>query len=313
MRALVTGGEGFIGSYLVDHLVSMDISTYSIDNRSANCNSEFYRNDDCIHFDTDITDTNNFRSLLRSLKPDIIFHMAAESRIESANLRPEWCWQTNVLGTLNVMEAAKEVGVKKVIYSSTSAAYGTISDRDFAGSREGDPVNCLNHYAASKVAGENIVKHYSDINTVIFRYFNVYDRHYGRMPNKGTHAPVMAVFWKQADHYKDITVTGDGKQERDFVHVKDVVRANLACIKYNVPPGEIINIGSGESYSINEIAYGCYSGDYYPELKIKHVEGRSGEANITRADIRKAKELLNWTPQEKLEDYVTLNCASREH
>ena len=312
MRALVTGGEGFIGSYLVDHLIKRDVSVFTADNHSATCNNKFYQHPDAVHFDTDITNSRDIKKLVAAISPDVIFHMGAESRIESANERPEWCWQTNVLGTLNVCQAAAAANVKQIIYSSTSAAYGTVTNRDFAGSNENDPTNCLNHYSVSKVAGESIVSLYgqqNDLNTVILRYFNVYDNPIpssSRMPSKGPHAPVMAVFARQL--YKDkshtMTITGDGLQERDFVHVDDVARANLRCMELSdSTSNEIINIGSGESISILNIAKGmpgCYNGDW------RFINARSGEANITRADIRKAKRLLDWEPEENIRQYLNL-------
>jgi len=169
----------------------------------------------------------------------------------------------------------------------------------------------LNPYAFTKIAGEELCKMYSmmfGLETIIFRYFNVYGE---RSPIRGQYAPVIGVFMRQKNAGELITVVGDGHQRRDFVHVQDVARANLLASLFTAPQyvvsndimynawkwGEIINIGSGENHSINEIA-AMVGGEK------THIPPREGEARHTLANITKAKKLLEWTPKIKVQDWI---------
>lgn len=172
------------------------------------------------------------------------------------------------------------------------------------------PLDCLNPYAFTKIAGEELCKMYSmmfGLETIIFRYFNVYGE---RSPIRGQYAPVIGVFLRQKNSGELITVVGDGEQRRDFVHVKDVAAANILAAKLEAPKnhvlgsiqsewnrGQIFNIGSGENYSINEIA------DMVGGNKI-HVPPRIGEARHTLADNSKAKSTFGWIPEIKIQDWI---------
>jgi len=161
------------------------------------------------------------------------------------------------------------------------------------------PKDCLEPYSVTKVGGEELCKMYTNLfglETVWFRYFNVYGE---RQPIKGQYAPVIGVFLKQKHNGEPMTITGDGSQRRDFIHVADVVKANVlaADLSNKKIIGELFNIGAGKNYSVLEIK-DLIKGDYI------HIPPRKGEARITLADNTKAKEVLGWSPKIKLEDWI---------
>lgn len=294
MKALVTGGAGFIGSNLVDKLLEMGWEVTVIDNESAECNEKFYWNDKAKNYTYDICDYENTHPLYEGI--DYVFHLAAESRLQPAIKNPINAVMKNSVGTCTVLQCSRESNVQKVIYSSTSSAYGLNKFPNF----ETDPNDCLNPYSVSKVSGEELCKLYTKLyglKTVIFRYFNVYGE---RSPTTGQYAPVIGIFLKQRSEDKPLTIVGDGSQRRDFVHVYDVVRANIIASMSNLDDdkyGEIFNIGSGENISIMEVAK--LISDEYVYLPL-----RDGEAKTTLADITKAKNILNWKPNIDLKEWT---------
>jgi len=295
MKALVTGGAGFIGSNLVDKLLEMNHEVVVIDNQSAECNEQFYWNSKANNHRLDICNYESTRSLYDGI--DFVFHLAAESRLQPAILNPIEAVTKNVVGTCTVLQCAREAGVKKVIYSSTSSAYGLNKYPNY----ETDPNDCLNPYSVSKVAGEELCKMYTNLyglKTIIFRYFNVYGE---RSPTTGQYAPVIGIFLRQKNANEPLTIVGDGSQRRDFVHVHDVVNANILAALTNIPDeyyGQVYNIGSGENISILEIAK-IISDNYV------HISPRDGEAKTTLSCIHKAKTLLNWQPNVKLLEWIS--------
>ena len=293
-KVIVTGGAGFIGSNLVDQLISDGFEVTVIDNESSNSNNQFYWNKKAKNYILDICDYENIRPLFDSV--DIVFHMAAEARIQPTLKNPILAAKTNFLGTCIVLQCAKEAGVKRVIYSSTSSAYGLKNETPHIETMHKD---CLNPYSVTKVGGEDLCKMYTDlfnIETVRFRYYNVYGE---RQPLKGQYAPVIGIFLRQKLNCEPMTVVGDGKQKRDFTHVKDVVRANILAANLNNKKiiGHLFNIGTGKNYSILEIK-DFIGGDFI------HIPHRKGEARITLANTKKAKDLLGWTAEVKLQDWI---------
>lgn len=295
MKALVTGGAGFIGSHLVDRLVHLGWEVLVLDNKTAN-NEKFYYNDDAYYFKWDICNYELTREIYNGV--DYVFHLAAESRLQPAIENPINAVVKNAVGTCTVLQCAREAGVQKVIYSSTSSAYGLNKFPNI----ETDPNDCLNPYSVSKVSGEDLCKMYTKLyglKTITFRYFNVYGE---RSPTTGQYSPVIGIFLKQRNEGKPLTVVGDGSQRRDFIHVQDVVSANiLAAVSENIDDeyyGQIFNIGSGENISVLEIA----------ELisdNITFIPERSGEAKTTLADITKAQTVLNWNPNIDLKEWIS--------
>jgi UDP-glucose 4-epimerase len=296
MRALVTGGAGFIGSHLVDFLIEGGHEVVCIDNECAQSNEEFYWNPSCIKSRANIQSLMDIEPLFEGV--DVVFHLAAESRIQPTIENPTKAAMTNMVGTCNVLQASRKHGVKRVVYSSTSSAYGLANSPP---NREEQPNDCLNPYSVTKVAGEELCKMFNNLfnlNTVILRYFNVYGE---RQPVRGQYAPVVGIFQRQVAASEPMTIVGDGLQKRDFTHVSDVVAANMlaATCDNNEVFGETFNIGSGQNINMLELA-DMISKDAPRE----HIPARQGEARETLADISKAKGLLGWEPRIKIEEWL---------
>lgn len=292
MIALVTGGAGFIGSNLVDTLIDKGWEVRVIDNESSDAHEQFYYNPKAKYFKYSITDYRVTRHLYDDV--DYVFHLAAEARIQPAIQNPILATQTNVVGTSVVLQCAREAGVKRVIYSSTSSAYGLKNEPPLV---ETMPKDCLNPYSVTKTAGEELCKMYTDLfglETITFRYFNVYGP---RQCTKGQYAPVIGLFLKQKANNKPMTVVGDGLQTRDYTHVYDVVKANILATECTEGFGEIFNIGTGISYSVLDLVH-MIKGDH------THIPARIGESRHTKANNEKAKKVLKWEPTETLEDYL---------
>jgi UDP-glucose 4-epimerase len=319
MKVIVTGGFGFIGSHIVDRLIEDGLTVIVIDNESAECHEQFYHNPKAHNYKFDICDYENIRPLFEGV--DYVFHLAAEARIQPSLINPLLTVRTNSLGTSTILQCAREARVKRVIYSSTSSAYGrkhyqpqspsapfakqTGTGYWWKGLTEDMEDDCLTPYSVSKVSGEKMCKMYSELfglDTVILRYFNVYGE---REPTKGQYAPVIGLFLRQIRDNKPMTIVGDGEQRRDFTNIEDVVRANIMCMNYEGElKGEMFNIGTGKNYSINELAdiVGGMS-NTLEGFKV-YIPERKGESRVTLANINKAREILGWFPKRDLEDYL---------
>ena len=229
MKCLVTGGCGFIGSHIVDKLVELGQEVTVIDNHYAD-NEKFYYNEKAQYVSQDICNYQMTRVFYTDV--DWVFHCAAESRIGPAIENPLNATNINVTGTCTVLQCAREAGVKAFVYSSTSSGYGNNPYPNV----ETQPDDCLNPYSVSKVAAEKLCKLYTEmygLPTVVLRYFNVYGE---RAPRKGQYAPVIGIFKRQKEAGEPLTIVGDGLQRRDFVHVSDVVNANIRAAAAVVDP-----------------------------------------------------------------------------
>ena len=294
MKSLVTGGAGFIGSNLVDGLLSLGHEVIVIDNEYSDAHDHFYWNDYTENYKYDIRDYEKTRPLYDGV--DYVFHIAAEARIQPAILNPVEAISINSVGTCTVLQCAREAGVKRLMYSSTSAGYGMNPQPNV----ETQPDDCLNPYSISKVNGEKLCKMYTDLfnlDTVIFRYFNVYGE---RQPIRGQYAPVIGIFLRQLEAGQPLTIVGDGEQRRDFTYVKDIVNANIMAALSNADKeayGQVYNVGSGVNYSVNEVAEMISN-------KIKYIPPRLGEARISLANVDKIYKTFAWKPQQSLEKWI---------
>lgn len=290
MKLLVTGGAGFIGSNLVDELVKLGHQVLVIDNLSTgkkkfiNLKAKFYRKD--------IRDYKSIKPLFKGV--DCVFHLAAQPRIQPSIINPAKSFANNVLGTFNVLLAARDSKVKKFIYSASSSAYG---DQKSMPLKEGMIPNPKNPYALFKYNGEemcNLFNKLYDLPTVCLRYFNVYGE---RQSNKGAYCTVIGIFLRQKEADQPLTIVGNGNQRRDFTYVGDIARANILAMKSKKAVGQLINIGSGQNHSVNEVA---------KMIDPKHIfiPPRPGEAKITLADISKAKDILGWQPKVMLNEWL---------
>ena len=293
-KSLVTGGAGFIGSNLVDTLLELGHEVVCVDNESAESNEEFYWNPKAYNVKADIVDYAAMKNCMTGI--DYVFHLAAESRIQPAILNPIEAVTKNCVGTCTILQAAREIGVKKVIYSSTSSGYGFNEPPN----NEEQPDDCLNPYSVSKVAGEKLCKMYTNLfglKTISFRYFNVYGE---RQPLKGQYAPVIGIFLRQRAADESLTIVGDGEQRRDFTHVSDVVQANILAATKDIDEefyGTLFNVGNGQNYSINEIA------DKISDNQV-NIPPRIGEARTTLANNNKLKSVLGLEPKVNLMEWI---------
>jgi UDP-glucose 4-epimerase len=299
MNCLVTGGAGFIGSNLVDKLLKEGHLVTVIDNESSDAHDQFYWNEQAYNYKYNICDYVMCSDVFKKHNFDVVFHIAAEARIQPCIENPLKAVEANILGTATILELSKRYKIKRFMYSSTSSAYGLINECPL---KEDMPNDCLNPYSVSKVAGEELCKMYTklyNLNTVIFRYFNVYGE---RQPIKGQYAPVIGIFQRQKRNNESMTIVGDGEQRRDFTHVSDVVNANILAatkeFKKEYSFGQVYNVGTGVNYSVNEIAK-ILGG---PSI---NISSRPGEARVTLADNSKIKNDLGWIPNIKLEDWLT--------
>jgi UDP-glucose 4-epimerase len=281
MKCLVTGGSGFIGSHIVDRLVSRGQHVVVIDNESADCHDHFYYNDKAEYYKYDICDFDKIKNLFDGV--DFVYHCAAEARIQPSIENPFLTTNTNVNGTLSVLEASKRADVRRVIYSSTSSSYG----HGHVPNHESLPEDCLTPYSVSKVTGEKLCRVYSDLynlETVVLRYFNVYG---DRSPLRGHYAPVIGKFLMQKKNNMPLTIIGDGSQTRDFTHISDIVDANILASVCVLPIAKqcVFNIGTGKPISIKELA-DIISGDQV------HLRKRPGEVQDTQALNAKARTVI---------------------
>ncbi len=273
MRALVTGGCGFIGSNLVDKLVSSSWNVLVIDDMSSG--NPHWKNNSAKYIFTDISLA---LEATRFEKIDVIFHLAAEARIQPSYESPLRWQQSNILGTAAVCEYARKSECK-VIFAGSSSCYGG---------------KFMNPYTFSKKISEEMCQMYSKVfgtSTVTARFFNVYGP---RNPLIGEYTPIIAKFEQLKKEGKPLTVVGDGEQRRDFTHVYDICEG-LVKLSEQEWSGDIFNLGTGTNFSINEIVdmFGCEK---------VHLPKRPGESIETRADISMTTKLTGWKPKYKLED-----------
>ena len=226
---------------------------------------------------------------------DYVFHLAAESRLQPAIENPIQAVERNCVGTTVALQCAREHGVKRFVYSSTSSGYGNNPYPNV----ETQPDDCLNPYSASKVAAEKFCKMYTSLyglETVVLRYFNVFGQ---RSPRKGQYAPVIGIFQRQNEDDSPLTIVGDGSQRRDFVHVEDVARANYlaSLMPLKGHAGEVFNVGSGTCYSVQQIADAISDDQVY-------IPKRDGEMDTTFADITKIGEVIGWKPEIDVIEWI---------
>ena len=275
MRALVTGGAGFVGTNLIKRLLKDSHDVWSIDNYSTG----YHENEQpgCQYLMRDVRDDSSHWG-----KFDIIFHLAALARIQPSLRDPKPAIDTNFNGTLNVLEYARKTNTQ-VIYSGSSTMHHGIFNSP---------------YAWSKFGGEELCRLYSkvyDLNTAICRFYNVYGEYHIRT---GDYATVVGIFEDQFLNNKPITITADGEQRRDFTHVDDIVEALVKCVGKDFRAEEF-ELGRGKNYSINEIA--DMFGEDYPK---EWIAERPGEYPETLADFSNAEEKLGWKAAKDIEDFI---------
>ena len=285
-KVIVTGGAGFIGSHVVDTLIKQGIEVIILDNLSTGKKENI--NPKATFIECDLTkDKPLFRDV------DVVFHLAATPQVQYSMENPTD--NNNIDSLINILELSKKSGVKRFIFSSSSSVYG---NPNYVPINENHPTNPLSPYALHKLVGEQYCKLYSevyDLDTVCLRYFNAYG---DRMPNKGAYRSVISIFKEQHSKKQPLNIVNDGEQRRDYVHVDDIVNANILCAnstkKLN---GDIFNVGTGKSYSVNEVADMFGGEKQYGEKRIEPKNSIAENAKIVLD--------LNWEPKNKLETWIS--------
>ena len=283
---LVTGGAGFIGSHLTEGLLSAGYRVRVMDNLSQGHRE--WVHGDAEFLEGDITSLDQCRQACAGVCG--IFHLAAMSRVAPSVDNIEGCTMPNVVGTQNILSAAREAGVRRLVYTGSSTFYGNTPPPH----REDMPSEFLNFYSLTKAVGEQycfLFDREYGLSTAVVRYFNVYGP---RQPQTGTYALVLGIFLKRLAQGLPLVIHGDGSQRRDFVHVKDAVSATIRVYESDAR-AEVFNVGSGTNVSIKEIA-GMISANQ------EHAPRRAGDAEITLADITRIRTRLGWEPKISLEE-----------
>lgn len=289
-KYLITGGAGFIGSHLAEKLVELGNEVVIFDNFSTGKRENVK---DIEIIEGDICDAEALQKACEGI--DFISHHAAQISVPRSIEDPKETLEINAKGTLNVLKAAQENKVKKVVFASSSAVYG---DTENLPIRESEPVKPLSPYAVSKLLGEyycQTFSHLYDLETTVFRYFNIFGE---RQDPNSPYAAAIPKFIELAKQKKPLTIFGDGKQTRDFVHVSDVVEANIKAFNTKTD-AQPINIGSGEKIEVSNLASMISS-------NITHEPEREGDIKHSLANISLAKELLNFQPKQDLSAGIKL-------
>ncbi len=288
---LVTGGAGFIGSHIADSvgetndlIVFDDFSTGSHDNLLP----------EATVVEADITDTERLASIVEAV--DIVFHEAAQVSVQRSMDNPVESHETNLDPILTILEAARGTDTR-VVFASSAAIYG---DPEYTPVHEDHPKDPNSPYGLEKLSADQYCRLYHDlydVETVALRYFNVY----GPRQQAGGYSGVISIFRDQALNNEPITVEGDGNQTRDFVHVDDVVQANLLAATHEDAPGKAFNVGTGTEISIRDLAE-VIKDITDSDSEITHVNPREGDIEGSVADIARARDVLNFEPDYDVYD-----------
>lgn len=292
MKLLILGGAGFIGSHLVDALLEQGEEVHVVDDLSTgklenlNPAASFYKMDIC---------DSGFGDLICSIRPEVVFHLAAQVSVPRSVHNPYEDARVNVLGTVNLLDACVKAGVKRVVFSSSAAVYGM---PQYLPINEAHPLQTISPYGASKAAAEEYLRLYQrmyGINYVILRYANVY----GPRQDAEGEGGVVSIFDRRLASRDALTIFGSGEQTRDFIYVKDVVRANLAAATCS--PNLTINVSTGEATSINQLAQMMISTANTP-VEVIYQPERQGDIQHSVLSPQLAWEVMGWKPNYKLED-----------
>lgn len=285
MKICVTGGAGFIGSHLVDSLIELGHEVVVIDNLVAGC-QEFV-SEKAKFYKVDIRD-QEIREIFKEHKFDYVFHEAAQTMVDMSMKDPSYDCDVNLMGLINILEACRETGVKKIIMPSSAAVYGDLDTLPLQENMQGVPSS---FYGLTKLTTESYLELYRKnfgLAYICLRYSNVY----GPRQGNGGEGGVVSIFCKLIKEGRDLVIFGDGEQTRDFIYVEDVVNANLACLN-SVETTGIFNVSTNTSLSVNELAKHIVN-SAENKVNIIYKEARQGDIRHSRLDTRKSEEKLNW-------------------
>ncbi len=300
-KTLVTGGAGFIGSHIVDRLLKEGFEVTVIDDLSTGRRENIVHHQDRKDFHFVKGDVRN-TALVKKVVEDVdaVFHEAALVSVPSSIENPLLTNEINVSGTLNLLKACTDANVKRFIYASSTAIYG---DTETLPKHEKLMPQPISPYAVSKLAAENYVKIYHKVyclNTICLRYFNVYGPRQTYSPYSG----VITIFINSLLKNEPPIIYGDGKQTRDFVHVQDVVEANVLALTKETAIGEVLNVATGTPTTINQLA-AMLQQVMKTNLEPVYTSPRPGDIKHSYADITKANKLLQYNPEISLRNGLT--------
>jgi UDP-glucose 4-epimerase len=292
-KALVTGGAGFIGSHVVDALIRRRIKVYIVDDLSTGAKVNINPN---AHFTKLSINNPQFPNYLKRIKPDIIFHFAAQIDVRKAVDDPVKDAKVNIMGGLVMAHTAAKIGVKKLVFASTGGAmYPDSAKAPYSEKVAPEPIS---PYGIAKRASE-LYLHFAylthGMKYTVLRYANVY----GPRQNPKAEAGVISIFGKNMMDDKPVSINGDGKQTRDFVYVDDVVRANMLAMRRSFVG--ILNIGTGKQTNINTI-FKKVKKILKSDTPEKHVAASSGEVLRSALNAKKAKKILGWEAKVGLDE-----------
>ena len=302
MKILVTGGAGFIGSHIAEYLVQRGDDVTVLDNLNTGRKENLAKINDKINFvNGDIRDYKLLEKLVSDTSA--VFHEAALASVQdSFNMKDEY-FDVNVNGTENIFKLAKEYGFK-VVYASSSSVYGNPKKIPI---NEDDDKKPINPYAETKLDGEVLAKKYSEmgVRVIGLRYFNVF----GPRQSK-EYAGVIKLFLEKIRQKIPPEINGDGLQTRDFVHIDDVVMANILAMDSNIKH-EFFNVGTGNTISILDLANVIIN---ISGLSLEPIHGPelSGDVRVTQADTTLIRKLLNWEPTIRLDDWATKIISNKD-
>ena len=292
-KVLVTGGAGFIGSHIGAALARLGATVLALDDLSGGGDGNF-KGLGAIEF---VRGSILDKALLERCIKDCrwVFHQAALGSVPGSVKEPVRYYEANVTGTINVLEAARAAGVRRLMFAASASAYGSSEVLPKVETMAAEPIS---PYAASKVAGEAFLRAYSAsypaLDTVALRYFNIFGP---RQNANSAYAAAIAAFATAALSGKRPTIFGDGEQSRDFTHVDNVVHANLLAARSERPlRGEIVNVAVGQRVTVNELVREIVAFCKNPELQPVYAPERAGDVRHSLADISRAKELLGYDP-----------------
>ena len=301
MRILVTGGAGFIGSHLVERLLSdghnvaiLDDLNDFYDPKIKRANISDVAKEITVH-DVDLRDADKVAKLFQKEKFGAIFHLAARAGVRPSIQQPQLYYNTNVAGTLHLLEGARASGVERFVFVSSSSVYGAAKKLPF--SEDEHLTQTLSPYAATKIAGEFLCSTYSHlykIRIVALRYFTVYGAR--QRPDLAIHQ-----FTRKIHAGEPIDQFGDGTTRRDYTYIDDILQGTLAALKYDGPMFDVFNLGESDTIQLKDLV-AAIEKPLGKKAKINRLPEQPGDMPLTCADISKARKLLGYNPKTKFED-----------
>jgi UDP-glucuronate 4-epimerase len=301
MRILVTGGAGFIGSHLVEKLLAAGHSVVILDDFNDFYDPQIKRANiasfvkDVTVWHVDLRDGAAVRSLFHRENVDAIAHLAARAGVRPSIQLPQLYYDTNVIGTLHLLEAARVTGVERFIFASSSSVYGASKTVPF--SEDQHLTQTLSPYAATKIAGEFLCSTYSQlhqIRVVVLRYFTVYGPR--QRPDLAIHQFTRRIYAGQP-----IDQFGDGSTRRDYTYIDDVIQGTMAALKYDGPLYDLFNLGESETIQLKELI-SALENALGKKAKVNRLPEQRGDMRLTYADVSKARKLLGYNPTVKFSE-----------